>query len=100
TGQLRGVIDPTVALRQAATSTYEMLRANPHDHVGFAEILTRDIFNNTPPVEVTLVNIAASSLLRSLLAPDLTIDGAPWLSFGFGFHLVACDVGTCAPATV
>ena len=43
TGQLRRVIDPAIALKQAALSTYQMLRANPHDHVDFAQILTGDI---------------------------------------------------------
>lgn len=101
TGQLRGLIDPAIALKQAALSTYQMLRANPHDHVDFAQILTGDILDsNAPHVEVTLANIEASPLFLALVGPDLTIDGAHWLSFGFGFHLVPCDAGTCAPATV
>ena len=42
--QLRGLVDPQVALVQAAQGVYQMLRANPHDHVDFADVLTRDIF--------------------------------------------------------
>lgn len=101
-GELRGVIDPDIALMQAAQSTYQMLRANPHDHVEFAQVLTGDKFDDTepPPEPVTLANIEASPLMQSMLAPDLTLDGVHWLSFGFGFHLVPCDEGTCAPATV
>jgi hypothetical protein len=100
TGQLRGVIDPEVAAEQAAISTYQMLRSNPHDHLGFADLLTRDIFSDKPPVAVTLANIKASTLFTSLLAPDVSFGGTRWLSFGFQFHLVPCDAGTCAPVTV
>jgi len=100
TGRLRGVIDPQIALDQAATAIYRMLRSNPHDHLWLSEILTQDLFGEDPAVEVTLANIQTSSALKSLLAPDLQIDGQRWLSFGFGFHLVPCDEGSCAPATV
>ncbi|HEY6040287.1 MAG TPA: hypothetical protein VIV58_38650, partial [Kofleriaceae bacterium] len=92
-GQLRGMIDPQIALDQAAAGIYQMLRSNPHDHLGLAAIVTRDIFTNEPPVALTLANIKTSSLLESLLAPDLMVDGQRWLSFGFGFHLVPCDAG-------
>jgi hypothetical protein len=98
--QLRGLVDPQVALVQAAQGVYQMLRANPHDHVDFADILTRNIFTTAPSVEVTLANIEASSILKSLLATDLVIDHQNWLSFGIVVHLVPCDAGTCAPATV
>jgi hypothetical protein len=101
TGQLRGVVDPAAALVRAVASTYQMLRSNPQDHVAFADLLTGDLFDHTgPKAPVTLGSLASSTLLKSFVAPDLWLDNQQWLSFGFQFHLVACDAGTCAPATV
>jgi hypothetical protein len=100
TAQLRGAIDPQVALVQAATSAYQMLRSNPHDHYGFADVLAHDIFGDAPPVPITLATIESSDVFKSLLAPDLTFGDKQMLSFGFQVHLVPCDVGTCAPTTV
>jgi len=100
TAKVRGMIDPDIALHQAALGTYQMLRSNPHDHVGLAEILTRDIFTNAAPIDVTVANLETASALKSLLAPDQMVDGQRFLSIGIGFHLVPCDEGTCAATTV
>jgi len=100
TAKVRGMIDPQIALHQAALGTYQMLRANPHDHVGLAEILTRDIFTNDAPIEVTVSNLETNSVLKSLLAPDQMVDGQRFLSIGIGLHLVPCDEGTCSATTV
>lgn len=101
TGQLRGVIDPEAALSQATSSMYQMLRSNPRDHVAFADLLTGDIFEPSGlKAPVTTGALESSALLKRFVAPDIQIDKQPWLSFGFQFHLVACDVGTCVPVTV
>ncbi|MEO6773577.1 MAG: hypothetical protein ABI467_11230 [Kofleriaceae bacterium] len=101
TAQLRGAIDPRVALEQAAISVYQMLRSNPKSHVDLAAVLTYDTSVNLPAaLPITLADIEASSWFSSLLAPDITLEGTPLLSIGFGFHLIPCDSGTCAPATV
>ena len=100
TGQLRGTIDPAVALKQAAASIYQMVRSNPKDHVDFVGLLTHTIFGDAPGVPLTLVTIESSSIMQSLLASDISFDGAQALSFGFQFHMVPCEMGTCSPETV
>ena len=93
TGQLRGLIHSDVAIHQAAISIYQMLLANPAQHLGF-ELLLR----LTTPLSVDAIE--HSSLLQSVLEPDVRLGGETWISIGFQFHMSPCDSGSCMPTQV
>jgi hypothetical protein len=95
TGLIRGEIASDVALKAAATSMQQMVMSNPQDHAPFGSLL-----DGNKDGRVTVDEVAQSSLIAALLAPDLKRDGATFLSIGFGVHLIPCDTGTCLPTTI
>jgi hypothetical protein len=48
-----------------------------------------DQFDTAPDCVITEHEIVSNDLIISLLAPDLTFDGVPYVSFGLGFSAVA-----------
>ena len=92
TGVIRGAVDSQAALLAASTSVLQMVTSNPHDHPVLGAV-----FDPNKDGAVTLQEITTSSLMESLLAPDL--EGTS-VSIGFGFHITACPSGTCEPPTI
>ena len=93
TGQLRGLIHTDVAIHQAAVSIYQMLLANPAQHLGFEYLLRL-----TAPLSVE--SIEQSALLQGVLEPDVHLANDTWISIGFQFHMSPCDSGSCMPTQI
>jgi hypothetical protein len=94
-GLIRGAIASDAALHAAATSVQQMVMNNPQDHAQFGIILDA---NNDG--RVTVDDVLQSSLIRELLASDLTYNNDAFVSIGFGVHLIPCETGTCLPTTI
>ena len=45
-------------------------------------------FDTTPDCNVTVTELQNNSLIQSLFAPDVTVEGQQALSFGFAFTAV------------
>lgn len=78
---VRGLVEPNV-IDLAAASVAQMLAANPTDHAQAIQI-----FDPEKHGLLDAAALAQTPLLTSLLAPDVTRDGKPYLSFGLRLHL-------------
>jgi hypothetical protein len=102
---IRGGVPIDSAKTAAYAGLLQMMLNNPKDHLVFARLV-----DTNHDGEVTTAELVDSSLLASLLVPDLQLfDGATYrpsatgthrdsMSLGFQVHLVPCDAGTCATA--
>lgn len=71
----------------------QMIYARPDDHYILA-----GAFDMNRDGTITCDELAASSLIKSLTASDVTLFGEPDVSLGFGVHLAPCETGRCAGA--
>lgn len=89
--QIHGAVrDALPASRDAIA---QQLRERPEQHRWMWLLMDRDTDGTIEPSEWS------SSILASLLAPDLTIAGEDLLSIGIGFHVIPCASGNCALGT-
>ena len=107
TGLVRGVVRAPQALDVAAAGIWQMLVDDPVDHLELERYLVND--NSSP---LTAPGLLHSTLLLSLLAPDVTMfddndfvpdprnSGPDSVSLGFAVHLVPCASGSCASSPV
>lgn len=89
--QIHGAV--RMALETANLAIEQQLREQPELHRWMWTLMDA---NHNGLVEGDEWN---NSLLLSLLAPDIEIEGEDLLSFGIGFHLVSCSSGNCALST-
>jgi hypothetical protein len=91
-GYVRGVVDSTKAKHAAYLSAAQMLATVPNGHLLFLRL-----FDEEPrDWKLSEDEFVKSSLIESLLSPDITYDGRQMLSFGFRVHLSPCASGRCA----
>ena len=90
---LRGGILAEDAMAAAKHGISQMITSNPAEHLGFSRGLDPDRDG-----VVSLAEVEASQLIRSLLAPDLQLRGRMLLSFGVQVHLTPCAEGRCLTA--
>jgi hypothetical protein len=90
---IAGAIPAHEARAAAFASIQQMLAARPSDHVVMFRML-----DSNKDHEITLPEFETNSLIASLLAPDVTLDGKPMLSIGFRVHIIPCAEGRCTTA--
>src|SRR5690606_17016680 len=92
---IQGAVPADSALAATYAGLLQMFETRPVDHVGFFRML------DTQPYDFTITQdeVASNTLVASLLAPDLELDGTPMLSIGFRVHLTPCAEGRCAEAS-
>jgi hypothetical protein len=78
-------------LDAAAIGVPQMIASDPDDPY----LLARAIDTNVDGV-ITAAEVRDSSLVQSMLAPDITFRGEMLVSIGFRMHLIPCDSGACA----
>jgi len=93
-GKLRGGLRASDASAIVGAGLLAMIEARPQSHLSLA----RDVDTNHDSI-LTAAEIADSTLIKSLLASDVTLFGEDALSFGVGFHILPCDAGNCALST-
>lgn len=86
--ELHGVVEDVFAA--AYPGIAQMIESRPYDHL----VMKRLLDANHDGV-IAQDELATSSLMQSLLAPDVTYRGKRGLSFGFRVHLRPCAEGTC-----
>lgn len=86
---LRGGLPAAEAQMVAYAGVLEMMNTNPQGHTVFHRVLDADMNG-----ELTLDEVANSSLLGLLLRPDVKLDGEDHLSFAFGAHFGPARVTT------
>ena len=106
TGTLRGGIPADVATTVVGEGVLAMIRARPQSHLSLARMV-----DTNHDGTLTVAEIAASSIIGSLTAPDVQLfsgdrfdpqpdrDEPDALSLGIGFHLLPCAAGNCALST-
>ncbi|HEY5946852.1 MAG TPA: hypothetical protein VIV40_15220 [Kofleriaceae bacterium] len=89
---IQGAVPADVARKAAFAGVAQMFENRPGDHIAFFRML------DAPPYDlsVTQDEFDHNSLIASLLAPDLELDGNHMLSLGFKVHLSPCAEGRCA----
>lgn len=90
---LRGGLPAAEATMVAYEGVLEMMTTNPQGHTVFQRVLDMNMDG-----ELTLDEVASSSLLGLLLRPDLELGGEDHLSFAFGAHF-APEPPTAQPTT-
>ncbi len=90
---VRGGIPIDNARMAATTGIAQMIAADPVRHLVFSRFFDADRDGT-----VTLDEIAMSSVVGAFLVADL--HAVQMMSVGFAVHLVPCDSGECARATV
>lgn len=91
---IQGAITQEVALDATLRGLQQMFDERPTDHTGFFRMLDTD----PNDFAITKQEVMSSTLIASLLAPDVELDGTRMLSFGFRVHLKPCADGRCAEA--
>ena len=96
TGLVQGAAEPRIVADVAYDGALQMLAARPGSHRVFMS------FFESPPRDWNLEReeFVSSVLIKSLLAPDITLGGRELLGFGFGIHARACAIGTCMDGVV
>jgi hypothetical protein len=91
---IAGAVPEAVAKTVAFEGVMEMFASRPGDHIVFHRML------DTQPLDyaITQQEFEQNNLVRSLMSPDLQIDGAELLSIGFHAHLSPCPQGRCVAA--
>lgn len=79
---LRGGLPAEEATMIAYEGVLEMMTTNPQGHTVFQRVLDMNMDG-----ELTIEEVANSSLLGLLLRPDVDFDGEQHLSFAFGAHV-------------
>jgi hypothetical protein len=87
---ISGAIDPAEALSRTYDGLVHLIAAEPDSHRSLMQL-----FDLNRDWSVSYEEIAQSSLLESLLAPDVSIGELEALSFGFHVHITPCGLGTC-----
>lgn len=94
---VHGAFEPDALVRATATSLAQMVAARPADHPVFVRLV-----DATRTFDLSADGIAASSFVRSLLAPDLDLEAddsefaePDAVSIGFRVHATPCDAGRC-----
>jgi hypothetical protein len=90
-GIIAGAIDADEAMGAAFAGVDQMFKSRPSDHLVFFRMIdaNRDFV-------ATEAEFEKSSIIASLLAPDVTLDGIKMLSIGFKVHLSPCADGRCS----
>ena len=94
-GVIRGGLDPEDARMAAAISVQQMVMANPKDHT-----LLGNSMDANHDGRVSVDEALHSGLIDAVIDPDIKIAGSPFVSIGFGIHLIPCDSGSCAATTI
>jgi hypothetical protein len=98
-GTIAGAVPIETALSAAYDGIAQMIETRPGDHIAFFRML------DTQPADQKLTRdeVVNNPLIKSLLSPDLKIDGDLYVSIGFNVHLTPCANGRCGtefpPAT-
>lgn len=96
--KLAGAMRPNDVLEKTREAIHAQIENHPETHRSMWTLVDKNLDGTLTAAEMN------SSLLVSLLAPDLTlsIDGDPEdvLSFGFELHAKPCAVGHCLDAAV
>ncbi len=87
---VRGEVRPDALAPALCLGIQQMIYDDPQDHFQMAAL-----FDPQRDGQITCDDIAKSSLIESLTAPDVTRSGHPMISFGFGVHFKPCDTGAC-----
>jgi hypothetical protein len=87
---IQGAVPADVARKAAFTAIAQMFATRPIDHVAFFRLI-----DSNHDFKVTQDEFDHNTLIASLMAPDLDIDGAELLSIGFRVHLSPCAQGRC-----
>jgi hypothetical protein len=91
---IQGAVPSDVAHSAAYANLMQMFASYPSDHVAFFRMLDVQPYD----FQLTQQEFEANSLIASLMAPDVTIEGEKLLSIGFRVHLSPCADGNCAIA--
>jgi hypothetical protein len=80
----------TTLIEEVHRGIAQMVASEPSDH----RMLMRLLDENRDG-QISYEEVANKSLLASLLARDMVLDGRDVISFGFQAHFRPCDAGTC-----
>lgn len=90
---IRGGVPTSDVATAVCAGMQQMIYARPDDHYILA-----NAFDANHDGQLTCDEIADSSLVKAVTAPDVTLFGQPMVSIGFGVHLAPCASGRCAGA--
>lgn len=93
---IQGAVPHDVALAAAYAGITQMFESRPSDHVAFFRMLDTSPYDFT----ITRQEFDNNTLIASLMAPDLDLDGEDLLSIGFRVHLSPCAEGNCVTPAV
>ena len=91
---LSGAVAQAPALADASAALAQMIANDPREHPDLI-----GLFDTSGDGIVTPQEVAASTLVQNLFAPDTELaDGTPALSLGLAIHLAPCAAGACQTA--
>lgn len=92
---VHGAVPHPIALEMAYEASAQMIENFPAVHIGYLGMF------DLPPRNWILEHdeFTKNSLITSLMAPDVQIDGAKALSLGFRMHITPCAEGQCSVAS-